>query len=164
MSNPASAATYVVDTSAFMDWQDRWYPEDVFPSLIPLIDGLIAVGRLQSVELVHDELKSMGSTGLVAWANSRKAIFDPKGNHLAGALTIEGRFPAHKDPRSVYDEADAYVIALAQIRGATVVTAETPAATKKKPKRSLYIPDVCSQLGIPCVSNLGMMRREGWQL
>ena len=164
MSESTTGTVYVVDTSAFMDWQDRLYPEDVFPSLVDRVDALISSGRLVSVDLVRDEVNAMGSAGLQAWAKARSPIFDPKANHLAGALTIEGAYPALKDPRSVHDEADAYVIALAQMKGATVVTAETPAATKRKPRRAMYVPDVCAALGIACISNLGMMRREGWRL
>ena len=50
------------------------------------------------------------------------------------------------------------------VGGATVVSAETPASHKRKPRRSQYVPDVCAALGIPCITNLGMMRREGWRL
>lgn len=160
----SNGTIYVIDTSAFMDWHDRFYPPDVFASLIGLYDGLISQGRLWSVELVKEELDAMGSATLQAWAKNRKTIFDPRSNHMAQALAIEGQFPSLKDPNAQFDEADAYVIALAQLKNAVVVTAETPASTKRKPKRSLYIPDVCSLLGMTSMSNLGMMRREGWKL
>lgn len=164
MSDAAPKALYVVDTSALMDWHDRYYPTDVFPTLVAQVDSLIADSRLMSVELVHDEVAKMGSATLQSWAKARKTIFDPTKNHLVQALAIEGQYPALKDPNAQFDEADAYVIALAQIQGAVVVTAETPAATKRKPKRSMYIPDVCAALGMTCISNLGMMRKEGWAL
>lgn len=164
MSDAAPKPLYVVDTSALMDWHDRYYPTDVFPTLVAQVDSLIADSRLMSVELVHDEVTKMGSATLQSWAKNRKGIFDSTKNHLAHALAIEGQFPALKDPNAQFDEADAYVIALAQIQGAVVVTAETPAATKRKPKRSMYIPDVCAALGMTCISNLGLMRKEGWAL
>jgi Domain of unknown function (DUF4411) len=164
MSSDSTGTLYVADTSALMDWQDRLYPPDVFPSLVVEVARLIAHGRYVSVELVQEEVEKMGSTSLQAWVKANKTIFDRTPNHLAAALAIEGAFPALKDPNARFDEADGYVIALAQMRNATVVTAETPAATKRKPRRSLYIPDVCAALGIPCISNLGLMRREGWKL
>jgi hypothetical protein len=164
MSDGGQKPFYVVDTSALMDWHDRYYPTDVFPTLVSHVDSLIADSRLMSVELVHDEVLKMGSTQLQSWARGRNSIFDPTKNHLAQALAIEGQYPTLKDPNAQFDEADAYVIALAQIQGAVVVTAETPAATKRKPRRSMYIPDVCAARGMPCISNLGMMRREGWTL
>jgi hypothetical protein len=49
------------------------------------------------------------------------------------------------------------------MRNGTVVTQETPAAEKRNPKRTHFIPDVCRELGIPCISLLGLMRREGWR-
>lgn len=164
MSDGSPKPLYVVDTSALVDWHDRYYPTDVFPTLVNLVDGLIQDGRLMSVEIVHDELTKVASSGLQTWAKRRRSIFDATRNHLTEALAIEGSYPALKDPNAQFDEADAYVIALAQIQGAVVVTAETPAAHKRKPKRSMYIPDVCAALGMACISNIGMMRREGWSL
>ena len=39
---------------------------------------------------------------------------------------------------------------------------ETSAQEKHRPRQSYFIPDVCRDLGIPCVTLLGMMRRERW--
>ena len=36
---------YSFDTSAFMDWQARYYPSDIFVSLRTKIEGLVASGR-----------------------------------------------------------------------------------------------------------------------
>ena len=69
-----------------------------------------------------------------------------------------------RDPKAEFEEADAYVIALSQQRGGIVVTQETPAAEKQQPRRTHFIPDVCRELGIPCISLLGLMRREKWVL
>jgi hypothetical protein len=44
-----------------------------------------------------------------------------------------------------------------------VVTQETPASEKRNPRRTHFIPDVCRDLGIPCINLLGLMRREGWR-
>jgi hypothetical protein len=57
----------------------------------------------------------------------------------------------------------ACIVALARMRDGTVVTQETPAAEKRNPKRTHFIPDVCRELGISCISLLGLMRREGWK-
>jgi len=73
-------------------------------------------------------------------------------------------YPDLLDPTSPYQSADAYVIALAQIRNGVVVSQETSAAEKRKPHRDHYIPDVCRELGVPCINLLGLMRRERWEL
>jgi hypothetical protein len=49
-----------------------------------------------------------------------------------------------------------------KLRDGIVATQETPAAGKNRPPRTHCIPDVCRELGIPCLSLLGMMRREKW--
>jgi hypothetical protein len=70
--------------------------------------------------------------------------------------------PANSDEAPMYSFA--YVIALARLRNGTVVAQETSAAEKHKPKKDHYIPDVCRELGVPCINLLGLMRREGWKL
>lgn len=91
MSNSAPEPPYSVDTSSLMEWQARYYPPDVFPSVAANVATLITAGRF------------------------------------------------------------------------LVVTQETPAAEKRNPKRTHFIPDVCRELGIPSISFLGLMRREGWK-
>jgi len=164
MSSPTPPMPYAIDTSSFMDWHDRYYPTDVFPGLVMRMDALIAQNRLLTADMVREEIEAMGSAGLQAWAKSRKTVFDPTGRHLAHTLTIQGAYPGLRDPKARFDEADAYVIAVAQMTGGIVVTQETEAAMKKNPKRTHFIPDVCRALGIPCINILGMMRREGWTL
>lgn len=164
MSSPAATTTYSVDTSTLMDWHDRYYPTDIFPGLVSLVDTLIAEGRLCCAEFVKEEVEAMGSAGLKAWAQSNKHIFEQTGVHLGEALQILGRFPGLSDPKAQHDEADAYVIATAVLRTGVVVTQETEASQKKSPKRTHFIPDVCRDLGIPCINLLGLMRREGWKL
>ena len=83
---------------------------------------------------------------------------------LTNAQGIQNQFTGLRDPKAEYEEADAYVIALAKQRGGMVVTQETSAAEKRNPKRTHYIPDVCRELGIPRISLLGLMRWEGWTL
>lgn len=110
------------------------------------------------------QFPGIGTGELIAWGEARKDIFVPTGDLLAEAQSIQNRFPGLRDPKAEYEEADAYVIALARLRGGIVVTQETPAAEKRNPKRTHFIPDVCREMGIPCFNLLGLMRREGWKL
>ena len=157
------AQLYSVDTSSFMDWQDRFYPSTIFPTLATRLAELIEAGRLTAPSLVHDELKAVGSADLASWAATNASIFVATDEVLADALAIQGQFAGLRDPKAEFEEADAYVIALARLRGGAVVTQETEAAQKRSPKRTHFIPDVCRELGIPCFSLLGLIRREGWQ-
>jgi hypothetical protein len=164
MSDARRRPLYVVDTNVFMDWQARYYPTDVFTSLPPRFEALMVELRIFSPQLVEEELGAVGTAELVAWATAHGDIWVPTAEVLTAALGIQGRFPGLRDPKADYEEADAYVIALAQARDGVVVTQETSAAEKRNPKRTHFIPDVCRELGLPCISLLGLIRREGWKL
>jgi len=164
MVDGVNQAVYSIDTNSLMDWQARYYPTDVFPSLLTRIDVLVSSGRLIAAALVREETEAVGTAGLIQWVQANAGMFVPTANVLADALTIQNQFTGLRDPRAEYEEADSYVVALAQQRGGIVVTQETPAAEKNRPRRTHFIPDVCRELGIPCISLLGMMRREKWTL
>jgi hypothetical protein len=155
--------TYALDTNVFMDWQARYYPTDIFASLTTKIDALIAEGRLYSPVLAREELGAVGTADLATWADAREGIWAPTEKLLAAALAIQSRFPGLRDPKAEFEEADAYVIALAQLCNGIVVTQETSAAEKRNPRRPMFIPDVCRELGMTCISLQGLMRREGWK-
>ena len=159
-----AAALYVIDSSSFMDWQSRYYPTDVFEGLVTRFDELLGDERVVAPAIVRDELEAVGTDELKAWAKARSGIFVKTAVVLADARGIQARFPGLTDPKALHEEADAYVIALARSRGGLVVTQETPAAEKRSPKRTHFIPDVCRDLGIPCINLLGLMRREEWNL
>jgi len=127
------------------------------------IEGLIASGQCSAVELVKEEMDAVGTPQLRAWAKKNPALFvtlDPQVQAEAG--NIESKYPDLMDPKNLYQSADAYVIALAKVKGGTVVSQETSAVEKKSAKRTHYLPDVCRDFGIPCINLLGLMRREHW--
>jgi hypothetical protein len=128
------------------------------------VTGLVAESRFFAPALVSEELAAVASDGLNRWFKGKGKIFIPNAELISAAVAIQTQFPGLRDPKAEHEEADAFVIALAQIRSGIVVTQETPAAEKNKPKRSHFIPDVCRELGISCISFLGMMRREGWKI
>ncbi len=164
MADGAAEVVYSIDSNSLMDWQARYYPIDVFASLFARIDALIASDRLCAAELVHEEIEVVGTAGLIGWTKANKGIFVPTKTLLADAIVIQNQFTGLRDPKAEFEEADAYVVALARQRDGIVVTQETPAAEKHRPRRTHFIPDVCRELGIPCISLLGLMRREKWVL
>ncbi len=155
---------YSLDTSVFMDWQARYYPLDLFPSLEIKFAGLITAGTGRSVQLVKEEIDAVGTPGLRAWAKASGGLFLPIDARLqAAGAAIEASYPDLMDPKGLHESADAYVIALAQLSGGTVVSQETSAAEKRNPRQTHFIPDVCRDLGVPCINLFGLMRREGWK-
>lgn len=155
---------YSLDTSLFMDWQARYYPVDVFDGLRQRIEELIHAGNARAVELVREEINAVAPADLQAWARGSADLFVPMTADIqqAGAQ-IEARYPDLMDPRGLHESADAYVIALAQLNNGVVVSQETSAQEKSRNRRTHFIPDVCRDLGIPCINLLGMMRRETWR-
>lgn len=75
------------------------------------------------------------------------------------AAQILAQFPQLVNPRRSRSVADPFVIALAQVQGLTVVTAERASGSPQKPR----IPDVCAGLGVKCIPLLGMFKELGWQ-
>lgn len=163
MSDGTPEPPYSVDTSSLMEWQARYYPLDVFPSVAASVSSLVGANRFLAAALVHEEIQAVGTAELISWAKENETIFVPTPEVLAEALSIQNQFAGLRDPKAEFEEADAYVIALARMRRGIVVTQETPAAEKRNPKRTHFIPDVCRELGIPSISFLGLMRREGWK-
>ncbi len=66
---------YSFDTSVFMDWQARYYPPDIFISLVTRIEELIGVGQCSAVELVKEEIDAVGTPELRAWVKEHPALF-----------------------------------------------------------------------------------------
>jgi len=155
---------YSVDTSFFMDWQARYYPLDLFPSLNSRIENLVSTGVFQAVPLVREEIKAIGTPELKTWADKHPDLFIPLEQEVQQeAAAVEARYPDLMDPKGLYESADAYVIALARLKGGTVVSQETSAHEKRNPGKNHYIPDVCRDLGVSCINLLGLMRREKWR-
>src|SRR6266446_9453412 len=118
-----SAVGYSFDTNVFLDWWERRYPPVIFPAVQKRMEQLAASGSLKAVEGVYEEIQHIGSPGLKAWAKNHKGLFVPHDTAIqSAAAAIHRQFPGFLDPNAIHDEADAYVIGLAQCQGLTVVT------------------------------------------
>ena len=136
--------TYSVDTSALMDGWLRYYPPEHFPGLWERIDSLIDEGRLLASEEVLVEV-SEHTDSLAEWLQERQdEVIVPTGNAVTTAvrqiLTSHERLVMSGSGRN---RADPFVIAVARLQGATVVTGEK-GGNRNRPK----IPSVCDDLGI----------------
>lgn len=151
--------SYSVDTSALVDAWVRYYPPDVFDTLWKRLDGLAVQGHLHAIDEVRRELEKKDDE-LYKWVSARSTMIvtlDEELQKVGG--TIINRFPSLTKTSSVMrGSADPFVIALAQARNLTVVTAE-----KSKPSKP-RIPDVCATLDVPCITLVEMFRKEGWHV
>jgi hypothetical protein len=136
---------YSLDTSALLDGLERYYPESAFPALWERVDDLIADGQLVASEEVVEEAGKKDALAK-AWFEERDAALFvvPTDADIAGR--VQAILMAH--PRLVKEmkgrnRADAFVIAVAQVRGATVVTGEGADGNDNRPK----IPYICGQMG-----------------
>lgn len=77
---------YSLDTNVFIDWQARYYPADVFASLVRAMAGLIATGGCAAVHLVHEEIDAVGTPDLRVWAANQTGLF----LSLAPEIQVEG--------------------------------------------------------------------------
>jgi hypothetical protein len=150
---------YSADTSALIDGLERYYPEDHFPGLWERVDGLITEGRLIISEEVWEEAQTKDAV-VKAWCEPRKdsivvptdaTVVQEVQRVLAGherlVMNMKGR-----------NRADPFVIAVASLRRAVVVTGEGSDGTENRPK----IPFVCQDLGIECIKFVDVIRLEGW--
>jgi hypothetical protein len=153
-----SAKLYSMDTSALVDGMGRHYRPSVFQTLWKRVDGLISEGRLFATEEVEFEIERKADH-LSDWCSNRRAMFVEVDAAIqpvvSEILLAHGRLVKALSNRSA---ADPFVIALAKVRGASVVTSERPSGSLDKPK----IPDVCDAMGVPCLSMMEMMEAEGW--
>jgi hypothetical protein len=149
---------YSIDTSALLDGWRRYYSPDVFPAVWSGIEELIDVGDLAATEEVLVELEKRDDE-IHAWAKERKdklvvPIDERIQERVAEILDRHERLV-----RNSRSGADPWVIGLAMVEGCTVVSAERPAGSLAKPR----IPDVCLDLGVPCIDLLGLFRELRWR-
>lgn len=149
---------YCFDTSALLDAWNRNYPPDVFPQLWRAIEESIASGVVIAPEEVRVEFAKKDDA-LLKWAKKQRGLFcDLDSEQQVSAGEILAQFPKLIDTRRGRSGADPFVIALARVRHAVVVTGENDDGTVERPK----IPTVCSALGIRSIKVLEFIREKRW--
>lgn len=125
--------------------------------------SLVNEGLIFAPEGVWEEIQHNASADLRRWAKNNYGMFQPHDIPLqTEANLLQAKYPGLIDPYAVHDEADRYIIALAKLRKLAVVTHETSARAKKRPPRSHYIPDVCAEESIRCLTFVDLMREQKW--
>jgi hypothetical protein len=149
---------YSVDTSGLLDGWVRYYSPEVFPSLWKQMEAAAADGTIRAVQDVLLELEKQDDD-VCAWAKEHITFVALEDQIQTVAIQILAQFPQLVNPRRSRSVADPFVIALAQVQGLTVVTAERASGSVQKPR----MPDVCAGLGVKCIPLLGMFKELGWQ-
>jgi hypothetical protein len=150
--------SYCLDSSAIIDWHERYYPPASFPALVDRVEQVIVEGRLVISEEVWIEIEAKDAAAK-AWCQPRLDNLVVR-TDLEIVKQVQEVLRSH--PRLVgalrnRSGADPFVIAVAQIRSAIVVTGEAK-GTPTRPR----IPYVCDELAVPCMSFLEVIKSEGW--
>lgn len=101
------------------------------------------------------------SPELHKWLKVRERCIVEIDDDLQDAVAeIVNDHPLMAKNRKGASSADAWVVSLAHLRAAIVVSEESLADSDKRPK----IPGVCKQRNIMCMNLLGFMRAERWTI
>ena len=153
-------ALYVFDANVWIDL-GRHQPPDIYVNLWTQIDASIANGTICSPEEVLVEL-SAGTDGLDEKLKQREGLFVPLDEDCQHAVQeITDNCDGFVDPESDRDRGDPFVVALARVRGGTVVTKERP---RRGPTGRPRIPDACDQFQVPWLHWFNFLKIIGWRL
>lgn len=149
---------FSLDTSGILDAWVRHYPPDVFPAIWSQMDVSARNGEIFIIEEVVHELEKKDD-GIHKWVKLREMAVVPIDSQVQeNVVKIMAKYTRLVDSKKNRSVGDPWVIALAKVRGLTVVTGEKATGNLAKPK----IPDVCKDLGLPCVEMIDFFRTQGW--
>jgi hypothetical protein len=152
--------SFSLDTSAILDAWVRHYPPDVFPSVWERMNDASIEGKIFIIDEVLSELKRKDD-GAFEWFESRgQMVISIDTEVQASVGEIMRKYPKIIDTRRNRSGCDPWVVALAEVRGFSVVTAERPSGTLSRPK----IPDICADMRLPYMDVVEFFRRQGWRL
>jgi hypothetical protein len=150
---------YSLDTSALIEGWVRTYPINNFPGVWEKLSELIEHGEAKATDEVLRELERQDDD-LTAWCRQQRNLFVDIDNAIQLVVTeILGDYPRIIESGGRRSGADPFVIALAKINNATVVTAEQ--RTNNLDGR-VRIPDVCNFMSIRCIPLLNLITEERW--
>ena len=152
--------SYSIDTSALIQsWHNR-YPKENFPGFWNKLSELVGSGTLVATEEVKIELDRKADE-LLKWAEQQNGFFVQIDDDIQHE--VRRILQNHKkllDTRKGRSGADPFVIALAKLRGLTVVTEEGPS---RNPIKKPNIPDVCKDLAVKCIRVVDLIKEQGWR-
>lgn len=149
-----------LDTSGFLDAWVRHYPIDVFPTIWRRLEDAIRSGLIFASEEVVRELERKDDEAY-AWIKGHPEMVVPFSAEIeAEVIRLMARFPRLVDTKKGRSGGDPFVIALAIVGGHSVITGEHATGKLDVPR----IPDVCKELGVPCLRILDFFREQKWNL
>ena len=149
---------YCIDTSSILHAWIEAYPPTNFPPVWDKLNDFISKGKLISSEEVLRELKKKHDPAY-EWAKGHPGLFLPLDDRTQVLVAeILSKFQRLVDTKKGRTGADPFVIAVAKLKNATLVTNEVLTNNIKKPN----IPDVCAAMNIPSMNILQLIQAQGW--
>lgn len=109
------AFVYIVDSSSWIDLA-HLYPRANFGQLWASLSGLVIEGRIKAPYQVREEISKGGDVELTEWCRQNKAMFVNDKYMIPLAADVVRRHPRLVKPHKSGEEADPFLIALAQMR------------------------------------------------
>jgi len=148
---------YIIDTSALINAWHLYYPPKNFPTLWDKLTKIIKNGYLKAPLEVFDELEE-GGDDLYKWAKDLKTyLFEERDEIQDLVVDILHQFPYWANR----DDADPFVIAMAQFYNASIICCEKPDG-RKNPAEIRKIPDACRALGIRYLHFYQLVVEKEW--
>ena len=159
---------YSIDSSSLITAWNIYYPVEVFPSLWDNISDLIENDILKASVHVYDELDRQDDE-LFEWVKARKdklIVYDTI-EVQREYRTLVNTYKAI-EPNAVTTNADPYIISLAKINNAFVVSEEVYKPSPKKRKRlgqtivEISIVNICREVEVSCIKFVELFKQEQW--
>ena len=151
---------FCIDTNVLIQAWQKYYSPDFCSDYWDILNRLGQDGRIFIPEAVLDEIKKAEDSLSIWLKNSNipvKIIDEPVTNNVQ---KIFAKAEVHKylvDNTRLRSMADPWVIAHAMHEQATVVTKEEKVTAVSS--RRIKIPNVCENMGVPCIDDFEMIRR-----
>ena len=154
---------YSIDTDSLL-WAWQAYPRDVasFKPVWETMERLIEEGTVMASEEVLEELAVKEGDEVHEWARTRPGLWHTSDEHVQRAL--RGILVKHRgiiDMGKNRSGGDPWVIAVAIVEGATVISEED--RNLRTPDTKPKIPDVCDRLNVRCIKFGEFVRDPAWQ-
>jgi hypothetical protein len=151
---------YVIDTNALIDGRRRVYPPTVFSGLWDNLEELIAAGGIFAPDEVLVELERKDDA-VHDWVKTQNGLFVPLDDAVQISVAeVLAQYPDWIPVDRSRNVADSFVVALARVRGCTVVTSEKW-SDSPYPDR-IKIPNVCDGMGVRHMNFLEMLHDLNW--
>lgn len=159
MMNLLPKSKYCFDTSAFIDSWRRFYTPSIFPTLWEQLSELMKSGQIVVPKEAEKEIVA-GNDELKTWFKfSNSCVRAYTLAQLKIVTEIVNKYPKVSQYNKIKPiHADPFVVALAKIENATVVTWEGSNGSKDNPR----IPDLCKEFEVECCNMIGFFEKEGW--